>query len=598
MQRAVIIFGLMLAALSLWALPPGQAQPGPEVFVEALGSANVRSGPGQEFAVLGEITAGTEYRVVQQHALVPWLLLEIPALPSGGAWVFKDLVSLKRGDLTTVPFTEAFSELPPTGGLGIVSSGPSPEQAPASDGSANPASTPTPAPAAPVTNLVTATLTGRSNIRYAPGTDYPTIITLDQGAVLTLLARHSGLPWYQVIVEGSPTGTGWVNEGVIEIQGDVFSLPVISTTVFDFPTPSATPPTVLVGAAPVQGARSSQAAGLATALGETLHAFMLSRGLAPRTDREGSVFVMDLYSGENFILNGGVAYSGMSINKIPVLVSYFIHKNEPLQTSDAELVANTMICSENTATNQMMTVIGDGDILAGGQRISDYMRQLGLGNTFVVAPFSTGNPDATPAPVSSVQTSVDQQRTQPDLFNQMTVEEIGWLLSSIYQCAAEDSGPLRQTFPQQINQLECQQMIRVMQGNKIGRLIEAGSQPGAAIAHKHGWINNTHGDAGIVFGPEGAYVLAMVYHQRGDWLEYDQSFPVLEEISRQTWNYFNPSYALGAPQQNVVPETCNIYGETVIADMLGGNIPIPTLPPTAAPSEPSPSPTATSSPTP
>jgi hypothetical protein len=290
------------------------------------------------------------------------------------------------------------------------------------------------------------------------------------------------------------------------------------------------------------------------------------------------VFVLDLFSGEHFSLNAGVAYSGMSINKIPVLVSYFLGRDRPLEVGDAELVANTMICSENTSTNQMMTIVGDGDILLGGQRITENMQRLGLGNSFLVAPFFTGNPEATPAPVSSVTTNVDQQRTQPDPFNQLTVEEVGWLLGSMYQCAVDGSGPLIDTFPDQINQTECRQMIRVMSANRIGSLIEAGVLPGTTVAHKHGWIDDTVGDAGLVFGPEGAYVLAMIYHQRIDWALASESFPVLEEVSRQTWNYFNPNNQIEETFPGTVPTTCNIYGEPVVEDMLSGNITIPTPP--------------------
>ncbi|HLA44527.1 MAG TPA: serine hydrolase, partial [Aggregatilineales bacterium] len=345
--------------------------------------------------------------------------------------------------------------------------------------------------------------------------------------------------------------------------------------------PTATPDTVVVSSSPF-GDFGSESSTLARQLGDTLHNYMLSQGLAPRTDREGSVFVMDLFTGEHFTLNGGVAYSGMSIMKIPILVTYFRQRARPLEVTDARLVANTMICSENITTNEMMTIIGDGDILQGGQRITQTMKELGLGNSFVVAPFDTGNPNATPAPVTSVQTNVDQTRTQPDLFNQLTVEEIGWLLGSMYQCAADGTGPLIETFSNEFTQTECRQMLRVMSANHIGRLLEAGTGNDAQIAHKHGWIDDTHGDAGIVFGPENAYVLGMVYHERIDWLDYEKSFPVLEEISRQTWNYFNPNYQIETTFPQDVPATCDIYAEPVIEDMMNGGMIIPTPQPTAS----------------
>jgi hypothetical protein len=55
----------------------------------------------------------------------------------------------------------------------------------------------------------------------------------------------------------------------------------------------------------------------------------------------------------------------------------------------------------------------------------------------------------------------------------------------------------------------------------------------------------THGDAGLVFSPGGDYViveyLSLPAGDTGDWLSYDITFPILREISRTTFNYFNPT---------------------------------------------------------
>ena len=106
-MRIFVSVFLFFLILSLIALPSVTATPqfqAPEVYAEALGTANLRSGASTEYDIVGEIAAGTQYRVVQQHALVPWMLLEVPDLASGGGWVFNDLVQVTSGDLATVPF--------------------------------------------------------------------------------------------------------------------------------------------------------------------------------------------------------------------------------------------------------------------------------------------------------------------------------------------------------------------------------------------------------------------------------------------------------------------------------------------------------------
>lgn len=115
---------------------------------------------------------------------------------------------------------------------------------------------------------------------------------------------------------------------------------------------------------------------------------------------------------------------------------------------------------------------------------------------------------------------------------------MGLLLAMLYYCAQEDGGALRAVFPEQITQTECQQILALMQENNIDSLIEQGAPDGTVIAHRHGWINDTHGDAGIVYSAGGDYVVVVLLY-RDTWLEWEVSSPLLADISRATYNYFN-----------------------------------------------------------
>ena len=107
----------------------------------------------------------------------------------------------------------------------------------------------------------------------------------------------------------------------------------------------------------------------------------------------------------------------------------------------------------------------------------------------------------------------------------------------IYQCA-KGGGTLIAAYPDEITPEECQAMLDIMSQNRIGALIEAGVPEGTRVAHKHGWVGDTHGDAGIVFSPGGDYVLCVyLYHK--DWLEWDVSSPLIARVSEATYNYFN-----------------------------------------------------------
>ena len=60
------------------------------------------------------------------------------------------------------------------------------------------------------------------------------------------------------------------------------------------------------------------------------------------------------------------------------------------------------------------------------------------------------------------------------------------------------------------------------------------------MAHKHGWIGDTHADASIVFSPGGDFVLVVfLYHP--EWLEWEISNPLISDIATATYNFFNPT---------------------------------------------------------
>ncbi len=71
------------------------------------GFANVRSGPGTlGYEIVGVLVEGQQVPALGRTAVGDWIMIAYPAVPSGVAWVWKDLVEV-RGNLPVV-------ELPPT----------------------------------------------------------------------------------------------------------------------------------------------------------------------------------------------------------------------------------------------------------------------------------------------------------------------------------------------------------------------------------------------------------------------------------------------------------------------------------------------------
>ena len=564
---------LLLIIVSLSPLPAAgaflqQATP-TGILAEAVGQANLRSGPGVEYDLLGTIAHGTRYAVIGQHEFVPWLLIEYAPAPDGEAWVFADLVTttLPRAQIPVLSGTILLSTpsaSPPTATL-LAAISPT--------GSDAPAATTEPT----VQAAVTLTVQNDVNIRFGPGVEYPRIARLEPGKSYAVIGRHTLFPWVLIDLPESPNGSGWVLLEVADIQGDLYSLPVITAEQFSWPTLTPTPPYVVTDLPPWQGTGVTvQAATPATvdvtALGDSVLDVLLAQGFAPEEDRFASVFMLDLTTGENFSFGRDVAYSGMSLIKIPILVTLYRQLNQPADAREAELIANTMICSGNHTANALLEEIGGGDALAGARQVTATMHDLGLQDTFIVAPFDLGDGSGPPVPVNTIQTGADQTRTAPDAYNQITPEDLGWLLGAVYQCGVQESGPLLEGFSGELTPQECRQIILTMSANKINVLSEAGVPTGTRVAHKHGWIDDTHGDAAIIFTPGGDFVLAQALYQP-DWLPYELSWPLMAETTRMVYNAFNPQAPLEAIHPATVNETCDLVGNPILSELSASIVP-------------------------
>lgn len=252
-----------------------------------------------------------------------------------------------------------------------------------------------------------------------------------------------------------------------------------------------------------------------------------------------SMFIMDLDSGRVVPINESVAMSGIDVMRLPIVLETYRALDQFPTLTQRQLISDTLVVEpEATSANALLDVIaGEEDAYRGAEIVTESMQRLGLSNTFIAAPFEEPlKPGAVALKTPANQ--VEAPRTNPDPLIQTTAEDMGMLLSMIYYCAEGKGGTLLAVYPEQITQEECQQILDFMSQNRIGSLIEAGVPPETPIAHRHGWISDTHADAAIVSTPGGDYVL-VTYLYRPDWLEWETSSPLLAEISRATYNYFN-----------------------------------------------------------
>ncbi len=270
------------------------------------------------------------------------------------------------------------------------------------------------------------------------------------------------------------------------------------------------------------------------------------------TQTMASVYVMDLATGEDVEILADVPHSARSVIKIPIMINLFREKLLVSQ-EEAYLLAESILCSNNSASNYLMQLAGQGDswqpqLRDGLKQVSCTAQETGAVHTYISAPLYVADrayqfEAAVCRPTVPANTAYN---TNPDPYAQTTAQDTGFLLTQIYDCARHNSG-LRAIYPDDILQTECEQMLQLLSGNRIDRLLELGLPPGTPIAHKNGWGVETSADGGIVFSPGGDYVIVVFTWEEdldGNNLPTLLSWEVIEEISRLTYNYFNPNAPL------------------------------------------------------
>lgn len=292
--------------------------------------------------------------------------------------------------------------------------------------------------------------------------------------------------------------------------------------------------------------------------------YFASKGfLADGVTTVGSVFVLDLETGEEMSIFGDVGMSGVSTIKIGIMINYFRHKITTPDPDSAFLLASAVICSSNSGANFIMQITGEITPISGRPMIdgmthtSQTMLEIGAINSWITSPLFVGEDGEYPAisPPAREVTPLTDLNAQPDVFNRTSAEDMGTMLAEIYDCAYNNTG-LRTIYPDDITQVECQQMIEVLSGVKFSRFSELGVPEGVEVAHKVGYGAETFGDVALVFSPNKDYVFVMYIWEddltnRG--LTDILKWPLIDETARIVYNYFNPNEPNLVPQQPYNP---------------------------------------------
>ena len=248
-----------------------------------------------------------------------------------------------------------------------------------------------------------------------------------------------------------------------------------------------------------------------------------------------AIYVQDLTTGEEATVDVDVAFSGMSTLKIAIVSEVFRQMADFENEAVGQWIDYALGESNNAAANRLLQWVGDGEIYAGGRRVTEMMRALGFTNSYI----QTGYDDK--SILSKIPTAANSRtdwNTNPDTHLQSTPAELGRLLAEIYRCQAGE-GLLLETFGGEITPEECGAVLFYVSHDEFAEMVWGGlPRPSQSwIIHKHGFVNEAHSDLALIWGPSGPYVIA-VYLWRAGWMDWPTSNSTMKEISRIVWNFF------------------------------------------------------------
>lgn len=265
-----------------------------------------------------------------------------------------------------------------------------------------------------------------------------------------------------------------------------------------------------------------------------------------------SIFIRQVGGDEEVAIEPEIAFAGMSTMKIPIMMELYrsVIDGQP-DVETTKLLTETLGLSGNFTANLLLRQIGGGAIgneWQGAEKVTQTLRALGLQNTFMATPYDT---EALPRTYSTPANSRTDYSTLPDQHMQTTAKDIGLVLEWIVQCS-EGGGTLLAAYPDQLTADECKQMLEFMALNKKGILLETGVPPEAHLVHKHGFVDDSHGDVAAAWSPAGPYIVS-VYIWKNGWVEWPLSSSLMADASKAAWDYFTLVANGGQPPDGASP---------------------------------------------
>jgi beta-lactamase class A len=219
------------------------------------------------------------------------------------------------------------------------------------------------------------------------------------------------------------------------------------------------------------------------------------RALAASFPATSAIYVADLVTGATAGLDPNLRFPAASTLKMAIAVETLRElPAKPAPGSPVERLLQAMLLvSDNDAANSLEVLLA-GSTSAGGRRIDETLRALGLVDTRIYGGYAR---------------SLSGRSTVPIAGKYTTAQDLGRLLAYVH-LAADGRGLLARRFRREFTPSDARYLLyllaHVPDRGKLGRYLPQS----ARLLHKAGWVSQERHDAGLVYRPGGAFVVVVM----------------------------------------------------------------------------------------
>lgn len=276
--------------------------------------------------------------------------------------------------------------------------------------------------------------------------------------------------------------------------------------------------------------------------------------------------VIDLQHGHTASVDGDAAFSAMATLRLALAAAVMeklpagIAADDPEAQQVGQWLDLALGKDPNEAANAALNWLGDGSVAVGAQRLTAFVRSLGLENTFTQGEFG----GAAQTPITTPSNQRERPNTRPDANMQTTPADMATLLAAIYQCT-QDAGLLREQYPETITPDECVTILFYMTHNELRDPLWRGLPDWDSrwIVHRHGASPAQQGSAALVWGPTGPYVISVFTFNPG-LVGWEVANQAVADLSRIVWEFFAFQHTQGGPEATTPPALSPPSGYVVV----------------------------------